>query len=235
MHRTAFSLRERLWLLAHDDRYAPLRPLVDVRGINVSLAAATLIDLLIADRIRIAAGAVYVARRHPEPLADPASAAVLAGIDSEQPPLLADLLLAAAADRSADLLPNPFRGGYEHTRTALIVAGQLRQERRRFRSPCYHLVDPQLIESIRQRFNRRLVFHREDADADTDCFCALVLALRLHHGLSLPYQPAEAEQILWAITDDIPRRAGHDAPLAAVPHLVHSVHNVIGDLATAPF
>lgn len=234
MRRTVFNLREQLWLLAHDDRYTPLRPLVDVRALNVGLVAATVIDLLRADLIRIGAGTVYVAGQSQGLLGDPIGAALLAALDNEQAPLLVDLLRAACADRSGDV-PNPFQDGYEHTRTALTVAGHLRVERRLLRSPCYHLVDPQLIAPIRNRLNHRLVYHERDDNADIDCLSALTLGVGLQHGLRTPFEPAEAERILWAVTDNIAHRAGPHSPLAAVPYLVHTVRNTIGDLATAPF
>ncbi|GIE93879.1 GPP34 family phosphoprotein [Paractinoplanes rishiriensis] len=228
------GVRDQLWLLAHDERYTPLRLMIDVRALNIGLVAATLTDLLLADRIHIAAGRIYITDESRELVPDPVGAAIQIAIGAAHAPLLTSVLRGARADWYGDE-PNPYQEVYQRTRAVLIAAGHLREERRRLRSSCYHLRNQELISTIRGRLNHRLVYLDRPADATTDCLCALILSLRLHGSLMTPYDAAEIEHILSGITNSIPLRAGKESPLLAVPDLAQAVSDTIGDLATAPF
>jgi len=58
MGRQPSSVRERLWLLAHDE-YNDMRPRINVRALDIGLAAATLVDLLLWEHIKVAGGLIY--------------------------------------------------------------------------------------------------------------------------------------------------------------------------------
>jgi hypothetical protein len=235
MTRHVSSVRDRLWLLAHDEHY-DLRPLVDVRALGIGLVAATLTDLLLQDRIYVQRGLIYLNRRHTGPAADPIAADILSAIAENPAPRIADVVRGARPDVLDDG-HNPYQRLYDRTIAGLVVAGHLLEQHRKLRNTRLQFADPNLVTSIRADLRARLVtYHsRGQLDPATDCLCALVLALNLHSVLVLPFTTGEAEQILVEITGGIPARAGRGSPLSIVPLLVQIVRNAVGDLATAPF
>jgi Golgi phosphoprotein 3 GPP34 len=235
MTRRVSGVRDRLWLLAHDEHHE-LRPLIDVRALGIGLVAATLTDLLLHDRIYVQHGLIYLNSRHTGPAADPIATDILEAITEEQAPHIAEVVRGARADLLDDGY-NPYRRLYDHTIAGLVVAGHLLEQRRRLRSVRLQFADPNLVTSIRADLRERLVMYysRGQMDPAADCLCALVLALDLHSVLVLPFSTSEAEQILLEITGGIPVRAGRGSPLTIVPQLVQIVRNAVGDLATAPF
>lgn len=227
------SVRDRLWLLAHDDRY-DLRPWLDVRALNIGLAAATLIDLLIQDRIHVDQGRIFVRHANTSPVGDLIAADIFNAISEEHAPRLAEVIRGARAD-VLDEGHNPYQRLYERTLAALVAAGHLLEHRRRLRSTRYTLSDSHLISTVRNEVNYRLVYPRRPGSASIDCLCALAFALNLHQIVPLPLDVGEAERVLTAITESIPKHAGPDSGLTVLPHLVQVVRHTVGDLATAPF
>jgi hypothetical protein len=230
--RQLTSMREQLWLLAHDHR--DLRPLIDVRALAIGLAAAVLTDLMLHDRITIEDEGIYL-DEEPGPADDPVTADILAALNVTPAPSLQDVLHAARPDLPEDSR-NPFQRLHERTVAAMVAADVLVEQRRTFRSTRYELVDPGLASWTRGQFNRRLVYSSGPADdLSTDILCALACALNLHHKLLMPFNAAEASPILLDITDRIPNRVAAGSPLTVMPHLARTVGHTIGDFATAAF
>lgn len=236
-HMQIGTVRERLWLLGHDERHG-LEPRMHPRALEIGLMAATLVDLLIADRIGIAPdGQVFRAfdtsrRAMPVPL-DPITAGVLEAITA-QAMRLTDMLRAASADLP-DSDHHPFVRLYHRTHAALIAAGIVVEQRRTFRTSRYRLADSDGLAWNKGQVSQRLVHHDRPGDTAIDSLCALVGALNLHTMLVTPYEPYEAGQILRVITQRIPERVGPGSPLIVVPRLAHCVRTAVGDLATAVF
>ncbi len=230
--RQLTSMRERLWLLAHDDR--DLRPLIDVRALAIGLAAAVLTDLMLHDCISINGDSINL-DRETGPADDPITADILTALDVTPAPSLQDVLHAARPDLPEDPR-NPFQRLHERTVAGMVAADILVEQRRTFRSTRYNLVDPSLASWTRGQFNRRLVYsHGPADDLSTDILCTLAWALNLHHKLLMPFNAAEASPILLSITDRIPKQAGKRSPLTIMPHLARTIRHTIGDLATAAF
>lgn len=223
------SVRDRLWLLAHDER-RNLRPCIDVRALAVGLTGATLIDLLLQDRIHVQQGLIHPRGRHNGPIGDPVCAALEHAIGSGRNRESHDPQL---APRLIDVLRDPSLRMYDRTVGMLIAAGILVDERRR-RGAQYRLDPADINQWLRSQFIRAL-FRPVESDATLDSLCALVRALNLHSTLVLPYSTEEADALLRRITNRIPERTGPASPLAVIPHLATQVHHTIGDLATAAF
>ncbi|WIM95744.1 GPP34 family phosphoprotein [Actinoplanes oblitus] len=234
MVRRISSLREKVWLLAHDEQN-DLRPLIDVRALGIGLAAATLTDLLLQDRIYVKHGLIHTNRERTGPAADPIATDILAAITEEPAPRIAEVVRGARVDLVDDG-NNPYQRLHERTLAGLVAGGHLLEQHRRLRSTRYQLADSHLVTSIRADLRSQLVRHpRGKCDPAMDCLCALVLSLNLHSTMVFPFSTEEAEPILLDITGRIPARAGKDAPLTILPHLVQVVRYAVGDLATAAF
>ncbi len=231
------TIRERLWLLAHDEQ-RDLEPRLHPRTLEIGLMAATLVDLLLADRIGIttADGLVYQApptRGRPVPAKlDSVTEGVMQAV-AEQSTRLPEMLRAATADLPAE--HHPFVRLYQRTHAALITAGIIVEQRRTFRASRYQLADPAGLAWNKQHVTRRLVYHDGYGVVAVDSLCALIGALNLHTQLVTPYEPAEAGRILHEITQRLPERVGPNSPLTVIPYLAHRVRNAVGDLATAAF
>ena len=231
----ATGVRERLWLLAHDDAYpTDIRTQIDVRALGIGLVAAALADLLAHNLIQIRGGMIYPLAGGMEPTSDLIAAGILAAIREDGASRLTDVLRGARADISGVRL-NPYVGVYQRTRAALVATGVLIEHRRTLRPTRYRLADRHTIARHRNHFNSRLVRQHIDSDSGTDCLCAFVWALNIHRALLMPYPPGEADAILLDITERIPARAGPQHPLTVVPQLARSVRYAVGDLATAAF
>ncbi|MFI7598274.1 GPP34 family phosphoprotein [Actinoplanes sp. NPDC049681] len=230
--RQLTSMREQLWLLAHDHR--DLRPLIEVRALAIGLAAAVLTDLMLHRWLTIQDGKIYV-EGGTEAADDPITADILAALDVTPAASLQDVLHAARPDLPEDPR-NPFQRLHERTVAAMVAADILVAQRRTFRSARYELVDPSLASWTRGQFNRRLVYSDGPADdLNTDILCALTWALNLHHKLLMPFNATEAGPILLTITDHVPKRAGKRSALTVMPYLARTVRHTIGELATAAF
>ncbi|BCJ55318.1 hypothetical protein Asp14428_67930 [Actinoplanes sp. NBRC 14428] len=231
----ARGVRERLWLLAHDDGdETGLRPHLDVRALSIGLVAASLTDLLLQGMAAVHEGRVHAIGRGPDPAGDLIASGILTAIRAEGPCRLSEILRGARADAVSARF-NPYLRLYSRTRATLVAAGVLIEHRRTLRPTRYRLCEPDTIARHRSQFNHRLVYHRRQSDPGTDCLCALVWALNIHRALLTPYTPGEADAILSGITGRIPARIGPGAPLAGVPELARGVRDAVGDLATAAF
>jgi hypothetical protein len=227
------SVRDRLWLLAHDEDNG-LRPLIDVRALDIGLVGATLADLLLGEHIQIRQGCLYPHARHREAVLDPIATGILSGITVGPGLRLTDVFRSARAETSAQVL-NPFQRVYERTVAALVSCGALLAERRVLRSTRYRPADPHLLSSVRAQFTRRLAFPHDPPDPAVDSLCALAWVLNLHSALLTPFSTSEADTILAGIVAQILARARRDSPLTVLPDLAQGVRLAVGDLATAPF
>jgi hypothetical protein len=234
MARQPSSVRERLWLLAHDE-YTDMRPRINVRALDIGLAAAALVDLLLWDRITVDGGLIYFNADNRGAVGDPIARDILRAIAAGPAPRLAEVLHEARAELLGGV-PSPFQDLYQHTRAVLVAGGYLSEQRRRLRGTRYTLSDSTLIFSIRGQLNYVLALYPRGASSlASDCLIALIWALELHSRLPMPYSTGEAEPILNGITWDIPRHAGKESPLTVVPHLATLVRHTVGDLATSAF
>jgi hypothetical protein len=230
------TVRERLWLLAHDDR-RDLLPLLDPRALEIGLMAATLVDLLLAERIVIVGRQVRAApntrRRTAGRMLDPVTEGVLHAVTADTPGLM-DVLRGARAD-----IPTGEHHAYVRlylrTNAALIAAGVVVEQRRRVRSSRYYLADPDGLAWNRSQISYRLIHRDRPGDPTTDSLCALIGALNLHTMIVFPYPPEETGPILHTIAQQIPARVGPHSPLAVIPRLADQVRTAVGDLATAVF
>jgi hypothetical protein len=227
MARDLSSVRDRLWLLVHDE---DVRPLATPGAIGVSLVAATLSDLLLQGRIRVEQGRIYPITGRTDPAAEPFSTEFLQVLAEERLPRLAEVLRGVRIDLRSD--PHDlYRWVYEHTRSGLVEAGLLHQQRRAVRGNRYQLAERELISSIREQVNGRVRHPHDPADLTLDVLCALAWALDLHTILSMPCTAHEADRSLRDITERIPGRAGPGSPLAILPHLIPLVRRTVADLA----
>ena len=228
------TVRERLWLLAHDDR-RDLEPRLHSSVLEIGLIAATLVDLLLADRIVVAGGYVYRGapghRRTAPAVLDPITAGVLESV-TEETPRLTDMLRAGNADPPAGE-HHPYVRLYQRTHAALVAAGIIVEQRRKLRASRFQLADPAGLAWNKRQISHRLVCHDRPGGTTIDGLCALVGALNLHTTLVTPYEPHEAGQILHTITQQIPARPGPTSPLAVIPHLPDRVRDAVGGLAAA--
>ena len=228
------SVRERLWLLAHEDDNG-LRPLVDVRAMDIGLTGAAIADLLLSDHIEVREGYLYPHGRHREDITDPIASDILAVITAGGPPLwLPEVFRSARAETSAGAW-RPFQRLYARTVRELVASGGLLAQQRLLRSARYLPADSALLSSVRAQFNRRLAFFHDPADPSVDSLCALAWALNLHSGLAMPYSTGEADEILIKIVSEIPARVREGSPLVSLPELAAGVRYAVGDLATAAF
>lgn len=227
------GVRDRLWLLAHDDE-RDMRPYVDVRALNIGLVAATLTDLLLDELIEIREGLIHPTAGSTDPPLDLIAYGILTTIRDDGTAGLADVMRGARADTSGSRF-NPYLRLYQRTRADLVTIGILTDHRRALRPAQYRLADPYTTARLRGLFNYRLVYHRGEADLATDSLYALIWALNLHRALTMPYPSSEADPILYDITERIPARAGPTSPLSAVPQLAFGVRRAVGDLATSAF
>jgi hypothetical protein len=234
MSSRVISVRERLWLLGHDER-DDLRPHIDVRALGIGLAAAALIDLLMENRIRVSHGLIF---RAPEPQGTPADLIardILSSLETGPAPRLAEVLREARADLVDDV-QTPYQRLYQRTRAGLVAAGFLREQHRRLRSTRYYLSESGEKLLDRGRLSYRVtMYSRAPKDLAMDSLIALVWALNLHSRLQMSYSTSEADPMLRHITEQIPQGAGQGSPLTVVPHLARLVRTTVGDLATAAF
>ena len=232
--RNITSVREQLWVLAHDEDDG-LRPRIDVRALGVGLLGATLVDLLLLKRIQIHDGRVYLyGTRALRDVNDPIASGVLYAITNGGGPPLAGVLRGSHAEARDDT-PNPYAGCYDRTLAGLINAGVVVTHRRRLRATRYALDDIRTAQWMRNHFSRRLWQREPDADPARDSLCALAWALGLHSTLLLPFSTGDADLILRDVIAQIPQRVGRRSVLTTVPHIAEGVRHAVGDLATAVF
>jgi Golgi phosphoprotein 3 (GPP34) len=230
------SVRQRLWLLGHDDRH-DLERLVDGRALQIGLMAATLIDLMLGGHIYLDSGWVCrdyrpgEARTTPDPIA----AAVRYQITAEHGVPVIDLLRSASADPD-EPQPHLYARLYERTVAELVDAGILLERQRTFRRAGYLAADQDDLRAHSGLLKNRLVFYpSERNDLSIDCLCALAWALGLHATLVAAHDHARTECILRGITEGLAAVERPYSVVAAVPYLADCVRGLVGDLASVPF
>lgn len=199
-----------------------MRPRLHVPALAAGLAGATVMDLLIAQRVTIDSGVVSPDRYQRETTGDPVTDDVLAIIMERTPgPALPNLLRVAAP------------GLYERTTAALVHRGLLAEgPARRWRKKEYELADEGVAVRVRAKVGYR-VDGRDGPSPDADCLCGLVSALGLH-GALLRGTRAELEPLLQQVIRELPERARPSRhPVGQAPAVAAAVLGVVQDMATA--
>ncbi len=168
----SLSLRDELFLLAHDDGGKLLIP---EAHISIGLAGATLVDLLLSNRVAVVDGRLDVVDRS------------LTGDDE------IDATVQAIAANTAACGPRAWvnwisPGGYERNLDALVTAGVVRRATvRRLGLVAVARCKPCKAEDlVRVRSRVRFAIHgRELPDEATAALCGLVRVLRLESSLLL--------------------------------------------------
>lgn len=220
------SVRDELFLIAHEEipgfrhRFTPR---VHTSILSAGLAGAVLVDLLLADQIRIAERQVnfHHGRRHG---GDPIGACVLRHLAAVQDWLP---LHSVVADTACGL--------YERTVTQLIDDNVLTANTRRFGRVQYRTNDAAHAARALAHPRTRIRNARHGPaipDPGTDALCALVRILKLQDALHLEFT-----------TDEVTRRietiwhwftaTNPDPRLTALPDIASAVDAVVGDLAAA--
>ena len=222
------SVREQLFLVAHDERRG-MKPRLHPPSLAIGLAGATVIDLLIAERVAVARGQVVPDLYLQDPTGDPITDDVLRNIKQTVPrPSLDDVLRAAGP------------GLYERTRAALVHRGVVVEVPRRLGRKQYAIAD----EAVTVRVRARITYRAQGRNAPSpqaDSMCALIEALGLHEYLYLGTR-SEVSRMLRQVIDTFPEnaRAGRPPespvhPLIAAPEVAGAVRGIVQDLATSAF
>ncbi|AEV83574.1 hypothetical protein ACWT_2867 [Actinoplanes sp. SE50] len=214
-------VREQLFILAHDET-RHMRPRLHVPALSAGLAGATVMDLLIAQRVMIESGTVQPDWYQRETTFDPVTDDVLALIMQKAPgPALPGLIRAIAPSM------------YERTAAALIHKGVLLESpARRWRKKEYEIAEEGISVRVRAKVGYRLD-GRDGPSPDADCLCTLVSALGLHAAL-LRGTRAELEPLMQRISRDLPDRARPTRhPIGGAPAVAAAVLALVQDLATS--
>ncbi|GLW35324.1 GPP34 family phosphoprotein [Actinoplanes regularis] len=214
-------VREQLFLLAHDET-RQMRPRLHVPALAAGLAGATVMDLLIAQRVTVESGAVVPDWYRRETTGDPVTDDVLALIMQKAPaPALPALIRAAAP------------GLYERTTGALVHRGVIvAGPPRRWRKREFEIAQESVVVRVRAKIGYR-VEGRDGPSADADCLCALLAALGLH-GALLRGTRSEVDPLLQHVIRELPHRARiNNHPIGQAPAVADAVRTVVQDLATS--
>jgi hypothetical protein len=199
-----------------------MRPRLHVPALAAGLAGATVMDLLIAQRIMIESGTAVPDRYQRETTGDPVSDDVLAIIMDKTPGPPLPVLIRATAP-----------GLYERTTAALVHRGLLVEGApRRWRKKEYQLADEGVAVRVRAKAGYR-IDGRDGPSPDADCLCGLVSALGLH-GALLRGTRAEVEPLLRQVMRELPERARPSRhPVGQAPAVAAAVLGVVQDMATS--
>ncbi|GAA2891373.1 hypothetical protein Acy02nite_74900 [Actinoplanes cyaneus] len=214
-------VREQFFVLAHDET-RHMKPRLHVPALAAGLAGATVMDLLIAERVTIESGTVVPDWHQRESTGDPVTDDVLAIIMARTPgPALPALIRSAAP------------GLYERTTAALVHRGLIVElPARRWRKKEYEIADEGVAVRVRAKVGYRMD-GRDQPTPDADCLCGLVSALGLH-GALLRGTRAEVEPLLLKVMAELPERARPSRhPVGRAPAVAAAVLAVVQDLATA--
>lgn len=216
------SVRERLFLIAHDED-KNFRPRLHLPALGIGLAGAAVIDLLIANRLHITAGTADLTDYFDHsPTGNPVTDHVLRTVRTMTPrPPLSALLTLLGPDL------------YERTLGQLVAAGVLLRTSRRIRAT-YRPADIATMVRIRAKVRYRLNGD-QDNNVVTDALCALVSALQLHDCLLFFLSTSEIEALIQPVIRRIPELAADGTPITAIPRVAAAVRHAVGDLATAVF
>jgi hypothetical protein len=185
-----------------------------------------MVDLLLADQVRIAQGQVnfHHARRY--------------GND----PIVEDLVrhLAAAGDwlPLREVVAGLALGLYERTVIHLIDQDVLTGTEPRLGRTRYRPTDPAHAARALAHPRMRIRAAREGPpvlDPATDALCALIRVLRLEDSLYLEFPGPEVSRRIEMLGHWLLRAAMEDRGLAAIPDVVAAVDAVAGDLAVAVY
>ncbi|MBN1173609.1 MAG: GPP34 family phosphoprotein [Micromonosporaceae bacterium] len=222
---SAFSVRDRLFLLAHDD-FRGFRPYLHQPTLAVGLAGAALVDLMMAERIHLHGQHAlisdpYDTRPAPDPIGDHTLATIRPPYDPRTGmPQLKDLILALASDM------------YQRTQGLLVAAGVLTRVRRRLGRVHHQPTDPAIVTRIRGGPRTAVQGTAETSTIQIDALCALLRVLHLHDTLYLG-TTQETEARLRHITARLRRNAhGH---AAGIPAVIEAVDAGVGDLTVATY
>jgi hypothetical protein len=208
-------LHQELYLLSHDEEG---RPLIHVPALRLGLAGAVLLDLVLTERLQVAAGQLVVYDH--TPLGDSVA-------DTIVPTLLAD-----RSHRNRELrtwLRRLAEDADERTRGGLVAAGVLaRTTRRRLGIVPRTRYEPTGHgPTMTARAGPRYAVHgRQTPDAQCAALCGLLAVLRLHDTLYLDLPGGDVLDRLHAIAHR------HTRP---VREITATVEALIGELAVAVY
>jgi hypothetical protein len=214
-------VREQLFLLAHDET-RHMRPRVHVPALSAGLAGATVMDLLIAQRVTVDSGTVTPDWYQRETTGDPVTDDVLALVMQKAPgPALPALIRAAAP------------GLYERTTAALVHKGLIVEgPARRWRKKEYQIADEGVAVRVRAKVGYR-IDGRDGPSPDADSLCTLVAALGLHAAL-LRGTRSEVDPLLQNVIRELPERARATRhPVGQAPVVAAAVLGIVQDMATS--
>jgi hypothetical protein len=203
----AQSLRDELFLLAHDDSG---KLVTTVSGIGAGLAGATLIDLLLARRIAVVDGRLDVVEQ------------ARTGDDEF------DATVGAIAANTEPCGPRAWvswmsHGAYARAATSLVAAGVVQRTtvRRLGLVPVHRCQARNPEDLVRVRAKVRYALHGRDLpDAATGALCGLIRVLRLESSLLLSMPTSDLLLALERMT-------------AADEITVRQVTNAVGAVVTA--
>jgi hypothetical protein len=220
------GVRDRLMLLAHDDDHGfGLR--IHQPTLDVGLAGATLIDLLLAGWLQLAGEQVLLtpAGEHGS-TGDPISDQTLATIwAARRPARQLRTLLAALAP-----------GLYQQVRDTQAAAGILTHTRSWLGRTRFTPTDPMVTTRARggprAAVQQVLSLRPGIADRADDAVCALLRVLHLHDALYLG-TAADLDPALTAITTRLRHQAG--APYSGIATITDTVDALAGDITVAVY
>ncbi|GIF04860.1 GOLPH3/VPS74 family protein [Actinoplanes siamensis] len=214
-------VREQFFLLAHDET-KHMRPRLHVPSLAAGLAGATVMDLLISQRVTVESGTVVPDWFQRETTGDPVTDDVLALIMEKAPGPALPVLIRAAAP-----------GLYERTTAALVHKGVMVEgPPRRFRKREYEIADEGVAVRVRAKVGYR-IDGRDAPTPEADCLCALVAVLGLHSALVRGTR-SQVDPLLQRVVRGLPERAratGH--PVGHAPAVAAAVLGVVQDMATS--
>lgn len=201
----ALSLRDDLFLLAHDDAG---RLIASEAGLGAGLAGATLIDLLLASKVAVEEGRLIVIDQ--------------GGTGDEE----TDATIEAIRANTAPIGPRAWvswisHGAYQRVAESLIAAKVVRRatvRRLGLLSATRHLPTDS-DDLVRVRGRVRYAIHGSQPDASTSALCGLVRVLRLESSLLLSMPTSE---LLLALERTA---AGSEMTVRQVTNAVDSVIN----------
>ncbi|WIM99430.1 GPP34 family phosphoprotein [Actinoplanes oblitus] len=213
-------VREQFYLLAHDET-RQMRPHLHLPALSAGLAGATVMDLLIAQRVTVESGSLRPDWYQRSSTGDPITDDVLA------------LIMQAAPGPPLPVLIRAASGGlYERTTAALVHKGVIVEgPPRRWRKGREYAI---AHEGIAVRARARVGYRMEGRDGpspEADSLCTLVSALNLHAVLVRGTR-SEVEPLLQRVIRDLPENAaGH--PIGEAAAVAAAVLKVIQDMATS--
>src|SRR5512142_2492912 len=180
MSNHGLSIRDRLFLIAHDDHHG-FRSWIHPPTLGVGLAGAILIDLVLAGKIHIESGMVFITDPYDKTLVgDPITDQAFAIVRRHRPPR-----------RHRDLITVLADDAYQRALGALIATGQIIHTRSwagrsRYR-PSDHLTITRAFGGAHSTV-QRILANRENSrewNVADDALCVLIRVLRLHSAFGL--------------------------------------------------